>query len=38
MTGYFIFMGGILAFVWIIALLDWLGRRKQRRSHPPFIG
>ena len=33
MTGYFIIMGGIAAFAGIIALLDWLGRRKDRRSH-----
>ena len=33
MTGYFIIMGGIVVFAGIIALLDWLGRRKDRPSH-----
>ncbi len=32
MTAYFVFMGGALAFVSVIALLDWLGRRKDRQS------
>jgi len=32
-TGYFIVMGGILSFAAVIAVLDWLGRRKERRSH-----
>jgi hypothetical protein len=36
MMGYFILMGGILAFAGTIALLDWLARRKERRSeHRP---
>jgi hypothetical protein len=33
MTGYFIIMGGITLVVGIVALLDWLGRRKDRQSH-----
>jgi hypothetical protein len=33
MTGYFVVMGGILAFAVVIAFLDWLGQRKDRRSH-----
>lgn len=32
MIGYFIIMGGILTFAGTIALLDWLARRKDRRS------
>ncbi len=27
-TGYFVMVGGIAAFVWIVILLDYLGRRK----------
>ena len=38
MTGYFIIMGGILAFAAIIALLDWLARRKDRQSHHRPVG
>jgi hypothetical protein len=26
-------LGGIALIVWIIALLDWWGRRKDRKSH-----
>jgi hypothetical protein len=32
MTGFLIIMGGITIFVGIITLLDWLARRKERRS------
>ena len=38
MTGYFIIMGGILAFAAIIALLDRLARRKDRQSHHWPVG
>lgn len=31
MTGFLIIMGGITIFVGIIALLDWLARRKERQ-------
>lgn len=32
MTGLFVMFGGIILFVAILALLDWLGGRKERRS------
>jgi hypothetical protein len=32
MTGLYILFGGMALFVAIILLLDWLGRRRQRRS------
>jgi hypothetical protein len=32
MTGVFVLFGGILAFGIVIALLDWLARRKDRQS------
>ena len=32
MTGVFVLFGGIAVILWIIALLDWLGRRKDRQS------
>ena len=36
MTGFFVLFGGIALFGGIITLLDWLTRRKDRRSeHRP---
>ena len=38
MTGIYIMMGGIVAFVTIIGVMDLLARRQQRRlreQHPP---
>ena len=35
MTNALIFMGGILVIVSIVALLDWLARRKDQQSHAP---
>ncbi len=35
MTNALIFVGGILLVVSIVALLDWLGRRKDDQSHAP---
>lgn len=36
MTGVFVLFGGIALFGVIIALLDWLARRKERQSkHRP---
>jgi len=37
MTGVFVLFGGIALILGIIALLDWLAQRKDRRSehHPP---
>jgi hypothetical protein len=32
MTNALLIFAGILAVVWIIALLDWLARRRDRRS------
>jgi hypothetical protein len=32
MWNVFIMLGGILLFVTIIGVLDWLGRRKERQS------
>jgi len=32
MTGLYVMLIGMVAFVGIITLLDWLGRRKDRRS------
>ncbi len=32
MTGVLVLFGGIAVIVWIIALLDWLDRRKDGRS------
>ena len=32
MTGLYILYGGIVLFVAIIAFLDWLAQRKERRS------
>ena len=36
MTGVFVLFGGIAAILAVIALLDWLARRKDRQSenHP----
>lgn len=36
MTGVFVLFGGIALILWIIAILDWLARRKDRQSenHP----
>lgn len=31
MTGFYIMMGGIIAFVTIITLMDLVGRRQRRR-------
>ena len=31
-AGYFVMFGGIALIGWIIALLDWLGQRQDRRS------
>ena len=31
MTGVLVLFSGIAVIVWIIALLDWLARRKDRR-------
>ena len=30
MTNGFLFMGGVLVLVSVVALLDWFGRRKRR--------
>lgn len=35
MTNALIFMAGILLIVSVVALLDWLARRKDRQSHAP---
>lgn len=35
MTNALIFTAGILLVVSIVALLDWLARRKDERSHAP---
>ena len=32
MTGFFVLLYGIVTFVGVITLLDWIGRRKDRRS------
>ena len=32
MTGFFVLLFGIVTFVGIITLVDWLGRRKDRQS------
>jgi hypothetical protein len=32
MAGYFVLLYGMVTFFAIIALLDWLGRRKERQS------
>ena len=37
MIGFLIIMGGITIFVGIITLLDWLARRKERRSERQVI-
>jgi hypothetical protein len=36
--GFFVMFGGIALVGWIIALLDWLARRKdvQSERHPPL--
>jgi hypothetical protein len=31
MIGYYIMFGGIVGFAWTIVLLDWLGRRQEKR-------
>ena len=31
MTNGFLFMGGVLMLVTVVALLDWFGRRKHRQ-------
>ncbi len=33
MTGVFILMGGMVLFAGTVALLDWLGRRADARTH-----
>lgn len=33
MTDALIMFAGVVAVVWVIALLDWLGRRKDAQSH-----
>ena len=30
-TGYFILYGGILLFVFVICVIDWFDRRRERR-------
>jgi len=35
MTNALIFAGGILLIVSVVALLDWLARRKDRQTHAP---
>ena len=35
MTNALIFMGVILLVVSVVALLDWLARRKDQQSHAP---
>jgi hypothetical protein len=37
-TFYWIFLGGILVFVWGILLLDWLGRRQHRHNQGAGAG
>lgn len=32
LVNVFIMLGGAMFFVWILALLDWLGGRKERRA------
>jgi hypothetical protein len=32
MTGVFVMLGGIVLFMAIVVLLDWLGRRKDAES------
>jgi hypothetical protein len=32
MTNVFVMLGGIVLFMFIVTMLDWLGRRKERRS------
>ena len=32
MRNVFVMLGGIVLFMAIVTLLDWLGRRKERRS------
>jgi hypothetical protein len=32
MTGLYVMLFGIVAFVGIVTLLDWLGRRQERRA------
>jgi hypothetical protein len=32
---YLVLLGGILALVWGVLFLDWLGRRQQRRNQRP---
>ena len=34
MIGLYVLLGGIVLFVGIITLLDWLARRKQRQIGP----
>ena len=33
MTGVFVMLGGIVLFMAIVVLLDWLARRKDAQSH-----
>ena len=35
MTTFFVVYGGIAVIIWIVVLLDWLGRRKDRSRHRP---
>ena len=32
MTGFYVMLFGMVTFVGVITLLDWLGRRKERQS------
>jgi hypothetical protein len=32
MRNVFVMLGGVVLFMGIVTLLDWLGRRKERRS------
>jgi hypothetical protein len=32
MSTVFVMLGGILLVVWIVLLLDWFGRRKEKHS------
>jgi hypothetical protein len=37
MTGFYVMLFGMVTFVGIITLLDWLGRRKDRQSRKPAV-
>ena len=32
MTFFFVFIGGIALILWIIALMDWFARRRDRQA------